>query len=127
MHRDANHAAYVEGGELFKQGRFGDAAKHFRLAAGEWPEDWQAYWALGNCYSEMKKPRKAEESFREAIMHAPKADVPSLYFNLGNALLDQGKYKEAIEAYGEIPSGHSLAGSVRRNVSLIKERMKNGT
>lgn len=74
----------------------------------------------------MKTPRRAEESFREAIRHAPAADVPSLYFNLGNALLDQEKYKEAIEAYGKIPSGHSLASSVRRNVSLARERMANG-
>lgn len=127
MHSDPNHTEYVQGDKLFKQGRFGDAAKQFRLAADEWPEDWQAYWALGNCYSEMKKPRKAEESFREAIRHAPAADIPSLYFNLWNALLDQRKYKEALEAYGEIPSGHSLAGSVRRNLSVIKERMESET
>jgi tetratricopeptide (TPR) repeat protein len=55
MHRDPNHAAYAKGDKLFKQGRFGDAAKLFRLAAEAWPEDWQAYWALGNCYSEIKK------------------------------------------------------------------------
>jgi len=64
---DPNHAAYVKGDALWKQGRFKEAAQYFQLAADEWPEDYQAWWALGNCYTELKKPRKAEDAFRKAL------------------------------------------------------------
>lgn len=123
--RDPNQAAYLRGDKLFKQGKFADAATFFRVAIEEWPEDWQAMWALGNCFSELKKHRKAEEQFKTAVEFAPSEELPNLHFNLGNALFDQGKYLEAIEQYRQVPSGHHIARSAGNNIALAKRRMNN--
>src|SRR5689334_7245801 len=73
---DPNHVAYVRGHKLFKRGRFAPAAKWFSVAIEEWPEDWQALWALGNCHSELKNPKKAERCFRDALELASPKDRP---------------------------------------------------
>lgn len=121
--RDPNHAAYLKGDKLFKQGKFVDAAAQFKIAIHEWPEDWQAMWALGNCFAELKKHRKAEEQFKAAIALAPNDELPNLYFNLGNALFDQGKYIEAVEQFHQVPKGHHIARSVANNIALAARRM----
>ena len=121
--RDPNHTAYLRGDKLFKLGKFADAASRFKEALEEWPEDWQAMWALGNCYTALNKHRKAEEQFRGAIEIAASAELPGLYFNLGNTLFDQGKYEEAIAQYCLVPGGHHIARSAANNIALAKRRM----
>jgi len=121
--RDPNHVAYLRGDKLFKQGKFADAAAFFRAAIEEWPEDWQAMWAVGNCFSELKKHRKAEEQFKDALQFATSEELPNLHFNLGNALFDQGKYLEAIEQYRQVSSGHHIARSAANNIALAERRM----
>ena len=122
MH-DPNHAAYLKGDKLFKLGKFADAAAQFKIAIEEWPEDWQAMWALGNCFAELKKHRKAEKQFKGAIEFASVQELPNLHFNLGNTLFDQGKFDEAIEQYRQIPTGHHIACTVKNNIALAKMRM----
>ncbi|MEC5384323.1 tetratricopeptide repeat protein [Uliginosibacterium sp. H3] len=121
--RDPNHAAYLKGNKLFKQGRFVDAGAQFQLAIEEWPQDWQAMWALGNCFTELKKPRKAEEQFKAALQLAAVEELPNLLFNLGNALFDQGKYDAAIAEYRRVPKGHHIARSAANNIALAEKRM----
>jgi|JI10StandDraft_1071094.scaffolds.fasta_scaffold53395_3 tetratricopeptide (TPR) repeat protein len=123
MHADPNHVAYVRGDKKFKEGRFADAAKYFLVALEEWPEDWQAMAALGNSYSEMKKPRKSEQWFRQAIALAPMEMQPDLNYNLGNALFDQGRFDEAIEMYSQVPRGNKTWRLAERNIALSKRRL----
>ena len=119
---DPNYAAYVKGDALWKKGRFKEAAQLFLIAVEEWPEDFQAWWALGNCYSELKKPRKAEDAFRKALDACSSAHRYELVFNLANALFDQKRFAEAVSLYTEIPSGHCLSQKAKKNVALAKNR-----
>jgi tetratricopeptide (TPR) repeat protein len=123
MRADPNHVAYVRGDKKFKEGRFAEAAKYFLVALEEWPEDWQAMDALGNSYSEMKKPRKAEQWFRQAMAVAPSESRPDLIYNLGNALFDQGRFDEAIAMYSQIPRGHKTWCLAEKNIALAKRRL----
>jgi tetratricopeptide (TPR) repeat protein len=116
------HAAYIKGDALCKKGRFKEASQFFRIAIEECPEDYQAMWALGNCYTELKKPRKAEDAFRSALTECDNADRMALIYNLANSLFDQKKFAEAIALYSEIPSGHKLSRVAKRNAFLAKER-----
>lgn len=122
MKDDPNHTAYVRGDQLYKEKRFYDAAKWFQIALDEWPEDWQAMWALGDCHSERKKPNKAEAMYRMAMEHAPTSKHPDLLFNLGNALYDQHQYTQAIETYQRIPPGHQVHQMAASNITLAKNR-----
>jgi len=117
-----NHAAYVKGDALWKQGRFKEAAHFFQIAVEEWPEDYQALWALGNCYTVLKKPREAEDAFRRALDASSGANRYELVFNLANTLFDQKRFEEAKALYAEIPSGHSLSQKAMRNAALAKSR-----
>jgi len=123
MRVDPNHVAYVRGDKKFKEGRFAEAARYFHVALEEWPEDWQAMDALGNSYSEMKKPRKAEQWFRHAIAIAPTERQPDLIYNLGNALFDQERFDEAIAMYSQIPRGHKTWQFAEKNIALSKRRL----
>jgi tetratricopeptide (TPR) repeat protein len=119
---DPNHAAYLKGHTLWKKGRFKEASLAFLIAIEEWPEDYQALWALGDCYTELKKPRKAERAFRQALAVCTNDDRVALLFNLGNSLFDQQRFSAAIVLYEEIPSGHSLSRAARRNAALARQR-----
>lgn len=127
MARDPNHTAYVREDKKFRERRYGDAAKYFLAALEEWPEDWMAMHALGNCYSEMKKPRKAEKWLRLAIENAPPENHVELSYNLGNALFDQQRYDEAIQIYREIPSGHEVWRLASSNIAASERRLANET
>jgi tetratricopeptide (TPR) repeat protein len=80
-------------------------------------------WALGNCFSELKKHRKAEEQFKDALQFATSEELPNLHFNLGNALFDQGKYLEVIEQYCQVSAGHYIARLAANNIALAERRM----
>ena len=97
------------------------------MAIEEWPEDWQAMWALGNCHSELKKPKKAERCFRDALELASTEARPKLIFNLGNALFDQQRFQEAIAVYHKLPAGHDLVRQAKNNIALAQARLTNAT
>jgi tetratricopeptide (TPR) repeat protein len=120
---DSNREAYVNGNALYKAGRFNEASKLFLAAIEDDSTDYQALWALGNCYTELKKPRKAEDAFRRAVTLCSNNHRVALVFNLANALFDQEHYAEAIALYAEIPSDHPLSVKAKRNAQLAKERL----
>lgn len=119
---DPNHAAYLKGDAFWKQDRFKEASHCFLAAIAEWPYDYQSFWALGNCYTVLKKPRKAEQCFRQAIALCQSADKAALLFNLANTLFDQKRYASAIALYSEIPTGHALSRKAKRNALIAESR-----
>lgn len=125
MH-DRNHTAYCKGDRLFKQGQWVEAGAQFEIAIQERPEDWLAMWALGNCYAELKIPRKAALQFERALMLADNDALPSLRFNLANALFDQGQYEAAIEQYRLVPQGNHLARAANNNLARAERRLHCG-
>jgi tetratricopeptide (TPR) repeat protein len=127
MNQDPNHIAYVRGDKKFKERRYADAAKYFMAALDEWTEDWMAMNALGNCYSEMKKPKKAEKWYRLAIENAPMEERIKLTYNLGNALFDQERYDEAILLYRLVPRGHKIWRLAANNIATSEERLASVT
>lgn len=113
---------YLKGDALWKKGRVKDAVQFFQAAVEEWPEDQQALWALGNCYSALKKHRKAEDAFRQALAVGANVDRITLLFNLANTLFDQQRYAEARLIYSEIPSSHPLSAKATKNAAFAKAR-----
>jgi tetratricopeptide (TPR) repeat protein len=111
---DLNHAWYVVGDLYFKKGDFAAAARAFDRSVADRPDDPEALMALANCYSEMDSPRLAERYLRLALKYS---DNVSIVLNLGNALFDQEKYREAIEIYKNIPvSSGDIFRSAQMNI-----------
>lgn len=117
-----NHQAYMSGVEEFKRGQFKAAAKVFSEALEYWPEDPQAWFALGNCHDELNRPAKAERCFRKSLKFSEPDKRSDILYNLGNSLLDQSKFLEAIECYIKVPAQSSAYSSAQTNM----ERAKNG-
>jgi tetratricopeptide (TPR) repeat protein len=118
--RDLNHIAYVRADWFYKRGRLFAAAKWFTVAVKEWPFDYQALWALGDTFSELKKPKKSLVFYTQAIKLAPVKDQPVLNYNLGNAFFDQGRYEQAIASYRKVSPKHEAASLAAKNIELSK-------
>ena len=119
---DLNHKAYKSGCEHYKRGHYKKAAKAFSESLEYWPEDPQAWFALGNCHDELNKPKKAEACFRKSLRFTATDRQPDVLFNLGNSLLDQGKIEEAIGCYVKV----SAQSQAYRAAQINMERAQNG-
>ncbi len=108
--------AYSAADVLYKAKKFIEALAGFRTALSFAPEDADTLWAIADCYEAQNRLRLAERYYRHAIKHAPVKQRPLLYFNLGNVLFDQKRFKEAVQTYRHAPI--KLA---RKNLSLTKE------
>ena len=122
---ELNHLAYKRGDEMFKVANFYSAASEFTEALEYWPQDSEAWMALGNCFDEIEKPRKAEYCFKAALLHCREEKRPSLEYNLGNSLFDQGRMDEAITLYAGIPKEHSSYKKAQENLGLARQKSKN--
>jgi len=109
---DLNHAWYVVGDIFFKLEKYEDALKAFKKSIRNRKDDWQALWAIGNCYSEIGRPVFTERYIRKALLYVDRNKRQDLNYNLGNALFDQGKYLESIKEYNKVK--RSKNGGLRK-------------
>jgi tetratricopeptide (TPR) repeat protein len=120
-----NVEAYSQADHLFHAGRFRDALRLFQASAEADPSDYDAFMAIGNCWDALRKPKRAAEAFRQALVLAPESKRPDILFNLGNALFDLGLMREAVETFNLVAPGSSVAASAKRNAALATERLGN--
>ena len=119
---DKNHEAYGRGAKLFDQGSYSLAKNEFTVAIDYWPEDPEAWMALGNCFDELKKPKKAEECFKKALLYCSKEKEPDLLFNLANSLFDQMRYEEAIAIYQKVSAQSPVYAAAKNNMERARKR-----
>lgn len=117
-----NHKAYTVGCDYYNYGDFKKAVKAFSESIEYWPKDYQAWHALGNCFDELNKPVKAESCYRKFLELAVPEKQDYALYNLGNSLLDQAKFKEAIQCYIKVSGQSTVYLSAQQNM----ERAKNG-
>lgn len=111
--------AYMAADISYKTKRFATALDGFRRALSLAPGDVDTLWGIADCYNEQKRPRLAERYYRSAIKNASVKQRSPLYFNLGNVLFDQKRFKEAVQSYR-----HAPAKMARKNLSLAKQRLR---
>ena len=115
-------AAYSAADALYRQGKIRAAIPAFKAALALAPTDSDTLWALGDCYSEAGRARKAELSFRKAWLLAPYSKRGDLLYNIANALFDQRRPQAALILYRRVPR-HSSAHSLARRNALLAARM----
>jgi len=120
---DDNHEIYVLGCQFYNASKFNKAITVFKNALEYWPEDDAAWWALGNCYTDTNRPRKAEQCFRKAITYATSEYHDAIYFNLTNSLYDQGFLNDAIDVYEKISAGSEIGRKAQRNLLLTRSKL----
>ena len=120
---ELNHSYYKEGCDHFRQGNFKRASKAFSAALEYWPEDGQAWLALGNCYDELNKPKRAEECYRNSLKYSEAKDASGAHYNLGNSLYDQERFDEAIEHYSIVSGQSEVYWPAQRNMARAKNEL----
>ena len=120
---DLNHKSYVEGDKHYKKKNYKRARQAFEVSLEYWPEDPQAWFALGNCFDELNKPKKAEKCFRTALLYMQDEESSDVYFNLGNSLYDQGKLVEAIKFYKMVSGQSSSYWYAQRNLKRANNEL----
>ncbi len=83
------------GGLLFDRGRYREAIPWYRKVLELTPGNPVAYVNLGSMYTLLGDYGRAERVYRDSIAASPTAEAWS---DLGTALFDQGKYREAAQA-----------------------------
>ena len=91
--------------EAYAKGDYSRALEGFMICTrdvgGLSPADLSKFYHLiGNCYVKSNDPRSAAEYFLKALNGSPEKRKPSLYVNLGTALLGTKDYENALEAFG---------------------------
>jgi len=122
-----NHSSYGNGVKHFEKGDFKSAKREFEVALEYWPEDPQAWFALGNCFDELKKPTRAEKRFRGALKYGFEEKKSETYFNLGNSLYDQEKYEAAIDCYKKVSAQSSIYTLAQRNLKRADDASSKNT
>jgi len=120
---DLNHEAYKDGCKHYNSENFSRAKHAFETALEYWPLDPQAWFALGNCYDELKKPNKAESCFRKALKYSSPEKESDAYYNLGNSLYDQGKFNQAIKCYEKVDKQSVVFQSAEKNLKRAKNEL----
>lgn len=124
---DLNHSSYGNGVKHFEKGDFKSAKREFEVALEYWPEDSQVWFALGNCFDELKKPARAEKCFRAALKYGSEENKSETYFNLGNSLYDQEKYEAAIDNYKKVSAQSSIYTLAQRNLKRADDASSKNT
>ena len=118
-----NNTHYQKGDDLYKQGNYDDALLEFKKALKAWPTASDTAWAIADCYSELLKPRLAEKFYRLALDTCSIKKRASLLYNIGNALFDQRKYKDALMHYEKISKQNRVYKQARKNIKLVKSKI----
>ncbi len=88
-------ADWSAGVDLYQQGRFAEAAIHFRETVGSNPDWPSGYLMLGRCQLALEEYDEALENLRTAVELGP--DDPTNTVTLGRALMTVDRYTEARE------------------------------
>lgn len=115
---DENHAWYLVGDTLYKEKKFDFALKCFKKSLFFNPKDYDAIFAIGDCYSELKKPERAF-SFYKSVYKKTK-NYNALY-NMGNCFFDTHEYAEAIDIYIDIPAHAVSYKMARKNIEQCRK------
>ena len=119
-----NNAHYKAADELYRKGRYREALPVFEFALKAVPNDCDSLWAIADCHSELGNPDLAEQFFRAALKNCPPESEADILYNLGNALFDQEKFKQAIELYRTIPKNTTIYEKAQKNIRAAKTKIE---
>jgi Ca-activated chloride channel family protein len=124
-----------QGEELYKQGKYEDAAKAFSQEQVERPDNLSLKYNNACAYYKAKDYQNAETLFKSAAQQAEKSFESSQllkdkdlaqksYYNLGNANFRLSKFQDAIANYEKALTLAPQDGDAKFNLELAKKKLE---
>jgi tetratricopeptide (TPR) repeat protein len=115
-----------EGNEAFSEKKYADAEAYFRISQSKNPKKSIASYNLGNSIYRQNQAGESKYQFAKAIKTAKtRSEKHSAFHNLGNALMQEKDYSNAVEAYKNALRNNPADEETRYNYALAKEYLKN--
>ena len=106
---------FAKGVELYKDGRFKEAAENFEQARSPGATNAILYANLGSAYASSGEAKKAEENFLKALEQKP--NDPDILLNLARLYEAQKDFKPAINYYQKLTTLKPDDSSVKRSLA----------
>ncbi len=119
-----DHSLYGKGIVFFETNDFRSAISAFKEALVYWPEDSQAWLALGDCYDADKKPRRAIKCYRQALKFETAETRDNALYGLGVNLFDQREFDEAVICFQKISEAADFHDLAQNNIQSAGNWLK---
>ncbi len=107
-----------EGNRLYQQKKFDDALKLYVDAQASRPGAPELHYNIGNVLFRKKEYDKAVEEYRRAQAASDPRLSQAAVFNRGNALMQQGRLQDAIQAYVQALRARPDDTDAKRNLEI---------
>jgi Ca-activated chloride channel family protein len=124
-----------QGNRLFEQGKYQDAEKAYLEAQAGMPGRPELSYNLGNTLIKQKKYDQALQALGQAVSQGDTGLQARSYYNVGNALFDMGRLKEAAQSYiqalrinpADQDAKHNLELALRNNQEQKQDQPQQGS
>ena len=99
-----------------QQKKFGEAEEALRTCLKSNPTDGELHLYHGIALYEMGRLHDALDAFRASSTFAPN---PTIRINIAAALSELGRYEDAVRELEQVPPGHAMRGTARRDMAVI--------
>jgi Ca-activated chloride channel family protein len=113
-----------QGNRLLQAGKAADALKAYDRAVESLPEDPIAHFDRGVALYQLGKFPEAQKEFMRASEGHDTAVKADAYYNMGNALLKQERFKDALDAYKHTLGLRPEDRRAKWNLELALRRLK---
>lgn len=113
-----------EGNRLYNDRRYDEALKMYTDAQARLPDAAELHYNIGNVLYRKRQFDKAEEEYRRAEGSPDRALAQAAVYNRGNALLMQGRFQEAAQAYIQALRARPDDAEAKRNLELALRMMQ---
>ena len=113
-----------KGNNLYKAGKFQEAAKLYEEAAVEKPEEFALQYNLANALQQGQDQAKALNTYLRALELADTNQMTQTFYNLGNNLFRIGQYQEAAAAYQKTLEYDPSDWDAKFNYELALKKMQ---
>lgn len=117
-----------QGNSRLEQKKFEQALEFYDKAAKDMPDSAGVQYNRGIALSRLGKLKEAQQALVKGTMAKDKAIKARSFYNLGNVMFDQKKYKEAADAYRSSlrlkPKHHRSKWNLELALRKIKEEKK---
>ena len=114
-----------QGNEKFADKNYADAEADYRLSQAKFKKKSIASYNLGTTIYKQNQPAEAKYQFEKAIKDAKtKPEKHQAYHNIGNSMMKEKDYTNAIEAYKNALRNNPSDEETRYNYALAKKMLK---